>query len=166
MIERNNITLAAAQVAQQLHQGQVDKAGIDYFSGHLTKVANMGVTWQEQVLGYLHDASEDTPCTVDEVLEMLDEALTEPLPDADRKEIAIALHLLNHHTVSDRSAYILAIGENPLATAVKLNDLTHNMDLTRLPNPTEKDYARIERYKTEYNYLIAKKISNSKYGSE
>ena len=43
----------AAALARQLHKGQVDKAGVDYFSGHLTIVAKMRQTWQEQVVGYL-----------------------------------------------------------------------------------------------------------------
>ena len=161
MTAKNSIVLAAAQLAQQLHKGQVDKAGVDYFSGHLSAVAKMGQTWQEQVVGYLHDASEDTPHTVEEILTMLNAALTEPLLDADRDAIAMALRLLKHHTAPDRSTYIRTIGENPLAIAVKLNDLTHNIDLTRLSNPTEKDYARMERYKKEFDYLAARKSANT-----
>lgn len=137
----------AAALACQLHKGQVDKAGVDYFSGHLTIVAKMGQTWQEQVVGYLHDASEDTPNTVDEVLNLLEEKPGIPLSAAEREELTVALRLLNHHF------YIHRIKDNPLATAVKLHDLTHNMDLSRLPNPTEKDYERVARYKKEYDYL-------------
>ena len=144
---------AAARLAKKLHNGQVDKAGVDYFSGHLSTVASMGKTWQEQVVGYLHDASEDTPHTVEEVLNMLEAELGESLSDKDKMELPTALHLLNHHTAPDRESYIRAIGTNALATAVKLHDLTHNMDLSRLPNPTEKDYKRVERYKQEYDYL-------------
>ena len=73
----------------------------------------------------------------------------------------MALRLLNHHTAPDRATYIRTIGENPLAIAVKLNDLTHNIDLTRLSNPTEKDYARMERYKKEFDYLAARKSANT-----
>lgn len=40
---------AAARLARKLHEGQTDKAGIDYFEGHLTAVANCGVNWMEQV---------------------------------------------------------------------------------------------------------------------
>lgn len=143
----------AARLAKQLHKGQVDKAGVDYYNGHLSTVASMGTTWQEQVVGYLHDASEDTPYSVDEVLDLLNEELREPLPVEDRKEIATALRLLNHHNAPDRETYIRDIGKNSLATAVKLSDLSHNMDLSRLPNPTEKDFARVARYKKEYDYL-------------
>ena len=103
--------------------------------------------------GYLHDASEDTPHSVEEVLNLLDAKLGTPLSDTDRLELADALHLLNHHLAPDRETYIQRIKSNALATAVKMHDLTHNMDLTRIPNPAKKDYERIERYKKEYDYL-------------
>ncbi|MGP1624471.1 phosphohydrolase [Prevotella heparinolytica] len=148
-----DITISAAHLAERLHKGKVDKAGMDYFSGHLSAVAAMGRTWQEQVVGYLHDASEDCPYTVDEVLDLLDTELEPPLPDVEREDLATVLRLLNHHIVPDRETYIHLIGANALTTAVKLHDLTHNMDLSRLPNPTKKDFARVERYKKEYEYL-------------
>lgn len=147
------IVQSAADIACQLHKGQKDKAGVDYFTGHLSAVAKMGNTWQEQVVGYLHDASEDTPNSVEEVLNLLDDKLESPLSEADREELATALRLLNHHLSPDRETYIQRIKSNALATKVKLHDLTHNMDLSRIPNSTQKDYERVERYKNEYDYL-------------
>ena len=151
--KEENIIQCAATLACELHKGQVDKAGVDYFTGHLTSVAKMGRTWQEQVVGYLHDASEDTPYSVEEVLNLLDDKLGTPLSDTDRLELADALHLLNHHLAPNRKTYIHRIKENTLATAVKMHDLTHNMDLSRIPNPAKMDYERIERYKQEYDSL-------------
>ena len=146
----NNIWVkSSANLAKRLHEGQVDKSGVDYFEGHLCMVASMGRTWKEQVVGYLHDASEDTPHTTEEVLSLLEE-------DAkDRLELATALHLLNHHSFSRREDYIQAIGQNSLARAVKLNDLQHNMDLSRLSSPSQKDFNRRDRYEREYNYLYS-----------
>ena len=151
--KEKDIVQCAAVLACELHKGQVDKAGVDYFTGHLTTVAKMGSTWQEQVIGYLHDASEDTPNSVEQVLNLLDEKLESPLSDRDREELTVALRLLNHHLAPDRETYIQRIKCNALAKAVKMHDLTHNMDLSRLPNPTRKDYERVERYKKEYDYL-------------
>lgn len=151
--EKDIIQCAAAELACELHKGQVDKAGVDYFIGHLTAVAKMGSTWQEQVVGYLHDASEDTPNSVEQVLNLLDEKLESPLSDTDREELAVALRLLNHHLAPDRETYIQRIKCNALAKVVKMHDLTHNMNLSRLPNPTRKDYKRVKRYKKEYDYL-------------
>lgn len=150
----NNIWVkSSATLAKRLHQGQVDKAGVDYFDGHLCMVASMGTTWQEQVVGYLHDASEDTPNTVEGILSLLEEEAQQRLNKEDWLALSSALHLLNHHKSPDRDSYIRAIGEHPLARVVKLNDLRHNMDLSRLPSPSSKDFLRRERYEHEYNYL-------------
>lgn len=121
-----------------MHKGQVDKAGLDYFEGHLSTVASIGRTWQEHVVGYLHDASEDTPHTVEETLSLLEEEAQQSLGKEDREELATALHLLNHHNSPDRASYIRAIGEHPLARAIKLHDLRHNMDLSRLSSPLQR----------------------------
>ena len=152
----NNIWVkSSANLAKRLHEGQVDKSGVDYFEGHLCMVASMGRTWKEQVVGYLHDASEDTPHTTDEVLSLLEEDAKQRLSEEDRLELATALHLLNYHSFSRREDYIQAIGQNSLARAVKLNDLQHNMDLSRLPSPSSKDFNRRDRYEREYNYLYS-----------
>ena len=152
-MEKNIWITSAAALARRLHKGQVDKAGRDYFEGHLSMVASMGQRWQEQVVGYLHDASEDTPHTVEETLSLLEAEAQQRLGKENREELATALHLLNHHNAPDRELYIRAIGEHPLARAVKLNDLRHNMDLSRLASPSAKDLARRERYEREYHYL-------------
>lgn len=79
---------------------------------------------------------------------------THVITDEERAEIKTTLTLLNHHTASSREEYINLISTNFLALKVKLNDLRNNLDITRIPEPTEKDYARIERYKKEYDILI------------
>lgn len=155
-MEKNIWITSAAALARHLHKGQVDKAGLDYFEGHLSTVASMGRTWQEHVVGYLHDTSEDTPHTVEETLSLLEEEAQQSLGKEDREELATALHLLNHHNSPDRDSYIRAIGEHPLARAVKLHDLRHNMDLSRLSSPSPKDLTRRERYQREYDYLSSR----------
>lgn len=80
--------------------------------------------------------------------------ITHAITDEERTEIKTALTLLNHHTAPSREEYINRISTNFLALKVKLNDLRNNMDITRIPEPTEKDFARLERYKKEYNILL------------
>lgn len=147
-----NICITSAALPKRLHKGQVDKAGPDYFEEHLSMVTSMGRTWQEQVVGYLHDASEDTPHTVDQVLSLLEEEAQQVLDKEEWGELSTALHLLNHHNSPDRESYIRAIGAHPLVRAVKLNDLRHNMDRFRLSSPSRKDFIRSERYECEYNF--------------
>ncbi len=173
------IVYAAGLVAHKLHSGQMDKGGNDYFESHLLRVASRGFDWKEKVVGFLHDASEDCNVTVEDVLRMLDAEIskvvdnpeenwweewmedidvypcvvTHSLTDEERNEIKTALNLLNHHTASSREEYIAHISENRLALRVKMHDLENNMDLTRIPQPTAKDFARVERYRREYEFL-------------
>ena len=50
----------AKQLAKEYHRGQVDKAGVDYFNGHITSVVNGVDTIEEKIVAYLHDTLEDT----------------------------------------------------------------------------------------------------------
>ena len=150
---------------------------------HLTlaESRSAGETWKQQVVGFLHDAEEDTHHDVDTVLRMVkqllqkwsehpedkswmdifkghdippcsDDAIVFPTDD-DWKEIADALRFLNHHTEPVREKYIQRFGGNILALQVKVKDMENNMDISRISHPTAKDYERLERYKVEYEML-------------
>ncbi len=108
--------------------------------------------WKEQIVGYLHDAAEDTPHTVSETIHLLQDKCPN-IATKDWEEIETALNLMNSHTAANREAYINRFRNNTLAIIVKLNDLRHNMDISRIPNPTEKDIARAARYRREYSQL-------------
>jgi len=45
------------------------------------------------------------------------------------------------------------IKENPLAKKVKIADLTHNSDVSRLPKILPADEIRLEKYKESLEYL-------------
>lgn len=160
---RARVVYAAGVLARKIHAGQTDKGGNDYFTSHLLRVAGYGRDWKEKVIGFLHDASEDTPITVPEIMERLKEEVDaiscnsgesfQPLTDEEQREIMDTLSLLNHHNAPSREEYISAICKSPLAIKVKLNDLRSNMDITRIPNPTQKDLARLQRYQAEAQRL-------------
>ena len=171
----------AARLAKELHKGQVDKAGKDYFEGHLATVGGSGYDWKQKTVGFLHDVAEDTSYSVKDVIRFLQKGLkawkARPkeqdwiddfseivnqyphehlyLPSKDEwEEIEEALHLMNARTAKSREEYIHRFKGHFLAIKVKLNDLRHNMDISRFPNPTEKDYIRLERYQKEYEALM------------
>jgi (p)ppGpp synthase/HD superfamily hydrolase len=144
----------ATELAQEYHKGQVDKQGVDYFKGHLTTVGNAGHNWKEKIVGFLHDAAEDTSHTVDEIVQTLKEQSSGVLKDEDAQEIYEALNLLNANTASSREEYIARIEDSFISTKVKLNDLRHNMDISRISNPTDKDRERIKRYRREYRQVL------------
>lgn len=102
---------------------------------------------KKKVLALLHDTVEDTSVTNDDI----------------RKEfgdvIADALDCLTHRDEESYDEYIDRVCTNPLAVEVKLADLHNNMDLSRIPNPTEKNLARIEKYKRVEKKLLGYKAS-------
>lgn len=125
------------------HSGQIDKAGKPYFLHPLT-VAFSCHSESARIVALLHDVLEDTDATIEELkkLGISDEELS-------------AIQLLTKPKKEDYMHYIKRVAQNPLAREVKMCDLTHNMDLSRLPFLTEKDIARCEKYKEAYRYLIS-----------
>ena len=49
--------------------------------------------------------------------------------------------------------FILRVKSNPLAVAVKINDLTDNMDIRRQATITETDVQRLRKYLKAYQAL-------------
>lgn len=173
------IVYAAGLLAKQLHAGQKDKGGNDYFTSHLLPVGVAGFDWKEKVVGFLHDAAEDTPHSVDDIIGMLKDKTeeivnapeekwyepwmedimpcagetTHPLTPEETREISEALNLLNHNNAPSREIYIHRMRGHSLAIKVKINDLKSNMDISRIPNPTSKDKERVDRYHSELQCL-------------
>ena len=130
----------ARTLAAYAHQGQTDKAGLPYFL-HPTAVAAQLDTEEAQTVAYLHDILEDTFVTEATVRNLFG------------PEIADAVAAMTHRPGETYEAYIRRLGENPLARQVKLADLRHNMDLSRLPVVTDQDLQRAEKYRRAYRYL-------------
>ena len=148
--KEENIVQCAAELARELRQ-RTGGQGWDWlFHWPSYSCCPNGQYMARAGCGLSARCKWDTPYSVEEVLNLLDDKLGTPLSDTDRLELADALHLLNHHLAPNRKTYIHRIKENTLATAVKMHDLTHNMDLSRIPNPVKKDYERVEQYKQEF----------------
>ncbi len=132
----------AIEIALEAHKGQKDKAGMPY-EGHLMRVMQAGRTIDEKIVGVLHDIVEDAGWTFDE---LLDEGFPVHIVDALR-----CITKLSEDEPYD--AFIDRVKANPLAKAVKINDLTDNMDLKRLPELTDKDFIRLCKYLKAYKEL-------------
>ncbi len=123
----------ARVIASIAHRDQKDKAGKPYLL-HLLAVAEKVETEQEKVVALLHDTVEDSHITVGFIRDMFG------------KEVAEAVDLLTHKEGVDYFDYIRSIKANPLAKAVKLADLSHNLDTERLQQITEQDKERLKKY--------------------
>lgn len=125
----------AVKLAEKAHAGQVDKGGQPYIL-HPKRVMERCRTEEERITAILHDVMEDTPYTLDDLRK-----------EGFSEEILEALLCLTHRAEEAYMAYIARVCENPLAVRVKYADLEDNMDLRRIPEPTEQDFARLEKYK-------------------
>ena len=137
----------AQQICQEAHYEQVDKAGQPYYL-HPFAVADMCETEEEKVVAYLHDVLENGE---------YDEVYLRMCGFSDK--VVEAVKVLTKDLDEDYMEYIDRISQNKLATSVKLADLSHNMDISRIENPIEADYARVEKYKAAMKRLLQEKVN-------
>lgn len=125
----------ALEIATNAHKGQKDLGGRDYIE-HPKAVANLLETDEEKTVGYLHDVLEDTSITEEDLVTM-----------GISSEIVSVIKILTKKRGEPYTEYIERVKENELARKVKIADLHHNMDLSRISNPTKRDFERLEKYK-------------------
>ena len=133
----------AITLALKAHEGQVDKSGMPYV-GHIMRVMAAGRPIGETIVGVLHDVVEDTEWTFDALL-------AEGFP----VHIIDALRCVTK--LSDNEPYdefIERVKTNPLAVAVKINDLADNMDIRRYKELSDWDVKRLKKYLKTYHDLI------------
>lgn len=93
-------------------------------------------TPESKIVAVLHDAIEDSDLTIaDLVRQGFPEFITE------------AIAAITKRDGEPYEDYILRVKSNAIARKVKIADVTHNMDISRIANPTEKDFQRLEKYK-------------------
>ena len=132
----------AIEIATEAHKGQLDKSGKDYI-GHPLRVMEMGKSENEKIVGVLHDVIEDTDWTF--------EALAE---EGFSKDVIDALRCVTKLSENENyDDFIERVKKNPLAVAVKINDLSDNMDIRRLPYLSDKDVKRLKKYLKAYKQL-------------
>lgn len=131
----------AYEIAKKAHLGQIDKAGEDYIK-YPEKVASFVNSDEEKAVAYLHDVIEDTELTLEDLREY-----------GFSEEVLKAVDVITKKKGQDYQTYLNSVKENKLARVVKLADLRHNSDLTRLINITEKDIERKEKYQKAIDFL-------------
>lgn len=128
------LTKRAINIAYKAHEGQLDRSGIPYIF-HPMHIAEQMTTEETCIVAILHDVVEDTDVTLDE------------LKEAGFSENVInAINLLTHRDEVPYLDYVRALKDDPIASVVKLADLNHNSDRTRLTVITKKDEQRFIKY--------------------
>ncbi len=137
----------AERVATDAHEGQLDKAGVAYIY-HPRTVSGYCESLPAKIVGWLHDVIEDTDVTMNDLRDMgFDEFLLEALDCVTKPK-----------TGYNENVYYARIKANPLAKEVKLADLRHNSDMSRIPEGItpeehEKWIMRKEKYLEHIQYL-------------
>lgn len=137
----DNLLTLSAFISKMAHEGQYDRGGHPYFL-HPKTVADSLEDTEQKIIAYLHDICEDTSLTLSNLEEMY---FTAP--------IVYAVSLLTKGKNTPYMKYLEDVKKNKNATEVKKSDLKHNMDLSRIPHPTEKDFRRVEKYKKALAFL-------------
>lgn len=128
-------TKKALKLCFEAHKAQLDKSGMPYVF-HPFHLAEQMKDETTTVVALLHDVVEDTDYTFNDLIAMgFDGAIIE------------AIELMTHEEGVPYMDYVEKIKSNPIAREVKLADLRHNSDLSRLDAPTEKDKMRVEKYR-------------------
>lgn len=133
----------AIAIAAQAHSGQVDKGGQPYIL-HPLRVLLRVEGASEQIAAVLHDVVEDSSFTLEHLA-----------AEGFTAEILAALDALTKKPGESRVQAARRAAANPIARAVKLADNAENSDLSRIQNPTPKDYERLEEYRQVRAILLA-----------
>ena len=132
----------AMAIAAVGHQDQVDKVGRPYML-HPLRMMMRAQSDAERIVALLHDVVED--CAGWDFDRLAGEGFG---PD-----IIAALDCVTARQGESYDAFVDRVLTNPVAIRVKILDIEDNMTLTRLPELTDRDIARLEKYHRAYRRL-------------
>jgi len=142
-----SMTELAVVVAVEAHLGKNDKGGYPYLLHPLFVLAHMD-TEDEIQTAALHDVVEDTDYTLDDLREY-----------GFSETVIQAVDAITKREGEPYKKYIKRVEENPIAKKVKIWDIKHNLDITRLPKKIkDKDVERFYRYR----WALARLTKNPK----
>lgn len=139
----------ALKIAQEAFKNKTDKAGKPYFL-HCERVMNSiclehrSICQEIKCIALLHDLLEDCP-----------EWNTESLKVFFDERVINGIVAMTHKKGQSYEDYITQVLQNSDAQLVKKHDLLDNMDITRLPELSDKDLQRLKKYHTAFYRLVA-----------
>lgn len=135
------MTKKALKLCFEAHKEQIDKSGMPYVF-HPFHLAEQMTDENTTIVALLHDVIEDTEYTLDDLKNM-----------GFSDDVLAAIALMTHADDVPYMDYVKAIKSNEIAKAVKLADLRHNSDMSRLDNITPYDEQRAEKYRKAIELL-------------
>lgn len=133
--------------ATQKHDGQKCKGGLPYIL-HPVAVMNNVASIDAKIVAICHDLLEDTDATVADLKQL-----------GCSDEIVSAIQTLTKLKGESRIEAAQRVCQNRLACEVKIADVTHNMDLSRLPEITDSAMKRHAQYQQVLEILLHAKVT-------
>ncbi|MFC1851884.1 GTP pyrophosphokinase [candidate division CSSED10-310 bacterium] len=124
----------AIEIAAQVHEKQVDKAGEVYILHPLRLMLKMD-TPLKMIVAVLHDVVEDSALN-------LEDLKAKGFSDT----VLSSIDCLSRRPGEDYQKFIERVALNDTAREVKIADLEDNMNLQRLKKLDEKGLKRLEKY--------------------
>lgn len=146
-MDKQELFIKAWDFAKLKHEEQLDKSGKDYFEHckyvtfKVEDLCNSDFVFTK-VVAILHDTCEDTETTYDELLTEFGQSVADHVNMLTRREDVSYMD------------YINSLKHNEVCRKVKIADLLHNMDLTRLNKITKEDIQRNRKYLKALEVLI------------
>ena len=128
------MTKKALELCFEAHKEKKDKSGLPYVF-HPFHLAEQMETEETIIVALLHDVVEDSDFTLEDLVGM-----------GFSNNVIEAVRLMTHDKSVDYKDYVKAIKKNAIARVVKLADLKHNSDLSRLDVIDEKALKRRNNY--------------------
>ena len=135
------MTKIALKLCFEAHKDQIDKSGMPYVF-HPFHLAEQMADENTTIVALLHDVIEDTEYTLDDLRKF-----------GFAEDVLSAISLMTHADDVPYKEYVVKIKTNPIAKAVKLADLKHNSDMSRLDRITQTDEERAKKYKQAIELL-------------
>ncbi len=136
-----DLTKKALRISFAAHQNQIDIGGLPYVY-HPYHLAEQMDDEYSVCVALLHDVVEDAGVSIEKL-----EACG--FPD----EVVDAVEILTHDKRMPYMEYIAMVKRNELARKVKIADLKHNSDLSRIERFTEHTFERSAKYNKALKYL-------------
>lgn len=137
-----DMTKKAMKLCFDAHKEQVDKSGLPYVF-HPVHLAEQMNDEDSTVVALLHDVVEDSEYMLKDIRAM-----------GFAENILEAIALMTHEPGVDYFDYVRRIRNHPIACKVKLADLRHNSDLSRLDVVDQKALERVEKYRVAMKILL------------
>lgn len=134
-------TKKALKLCFEIHKDQTDRGGLPYVF-HPFHLAEQMTDEASTIVALLHDVAENSSVTLDDIREM-----------GFPHEVTEALTLLYHEKSVPYMDYVVKLGENQIARIVKLAELKHNSDMSRLDELTADDWKRTMEYLQAFDLL-------------